>query len=281
MAEKMTEAKFAAAKFQLAPRMPTPEEHREVSLAWLARVQPTLIDQWPRDLAVLSMPTDMIKVDVPAMWDGLCALHDNREPVAYLFDLATELDAKLGWRRKFFKLNSRSPKDAPWPFETPVTMSGKEAVSVLTASMRIMDDLMEFRWVPEQPAYVCLREQVYWIRPQNEYRCFVKDGHLIAVSHYDYVAHPWTGPEDGGKSTRAMIDAWFAKKLKPVLHIDTVVFDLAIRHDGEMMLIEINPYGGSDPCHFGSYEAVENATSYIEFVSPTRSALASTGGTDD
>ncbi len=36
-------------------------------------------------------------------------------------------------------------------------------------------------------------------------------------------------------------------------------------HDGTILLIEINPYGLSDPCHFKSYERVENAAGYIEY----------------
>lgn len=252
--------------FTPEPKMPTPEEHRTASLSWLRRVQPTLIDQWPADLAALSMPTTMVKIDVPAVWDGLCAGHDGKGIAAPLVALAAELDAAMGWNRKFVRLNSRSPKDAIWPFEVPATLSGKEAVSMLTGSMRVMDDLLEFRYVPEQPAYVCLRDWVYGFNTADEYRGFVKDRKLIAVTHYDYI-HPWAGPADGGKALRSEIEQWFTSALLPVLHVDTVVFDIHVGRDS-ILLIEINPYGLSDPCHFGDYESVENARGYVEFAKP-------------
>jgi hypothetical protein len=245
-------------------KMPTDEEHREASLGWLSRVQPTLIDQWPSDLAALSIPTKMVRLDVPAVWDGLCRVQDGEGLTQPLYNLADELDREIGWERKFIRLNSRSPKDAPWPFEIPATISGKEAVHILLGSMRVMDDLMEFKWIPEQPAYVCLRDFMPGLRSNDEYRCFVKDGELIAVTHYDYT-QPWIGPEDKGKELRNRIDKWFTESLRPVLHIDTVVFDLWVKWDGSFVLIEINPYGLSDPCYFGSYEAVESADCWIKY----------------
>jgi hypothetical protein len=242
------------------PRMPTPEEHRMTSLAWLERVGPTLIDQWPADLAALSMPTIL----VPAP-DGLTrefyALHDGAKPGPVMTALAAELDAIMGWDRKFIRLNSRSPKDWPWPFEAPITCSGKEALSILASSMRVLDDLLEFSYVPEQPAYICLREHVH-IDKSREYRCFVKDRRLIAVTRYDY--HNLLEPfDDGGEALRARIDAWFEEKLLPVLHMDTVVFDVFDR-GRDFLLIEINPYGMSDPCFFGTYANVEAAAAPIQ-----------------
>lgn len=249
-------------------RMPTPDEHREVSLKWLARVQPTLIDRWPPELAALSMPTKLVKLDVDAVWEGICDVQDGKGIGPALVALASELDAALGWDRHFIRLNSRSPKDWPWPFEVPATISGKEAVSILASSMRVLDDLMEFRWIPEQPAYVCLREFVPWVRGVNEFRCFVKDGKLIAVSHYDYTKPvPESVAENAGE-IRATIDNYYENKLKSCLPIETVVFDVALDYSGDLLLIEINSYGFSDPCWFGSYEAVEAASTPLQFTEP-------------
>ncbi len=244
-------------------RMPTPEEHRATSLKWLARIQPTLIDQWPTDLAALSMPTKLVHIDAQEVWNGFGDMHDGNGIPASIKDLAARLDDELDWKHAFIRLNSRSPKDAPWPFEIPATLSGREAVSLLCGSERILDDLLEFRYVPEQPAYICLR-QLRHIRPCDEYRCFVKGSKLIAVTHYDYL-NPWAGPEDGGKDLRARIDAWFVERLKPTLHIETLVFDIYIEPRGDILLIEINPYGASDPCHFGDYATVEKSSEYVRF----------------
>ena len=246
------------------PKMPTPEEHRQVAEAWLARAQSTLIDQWPVEIAELSIPTELVRIDALAAFGAICDLMDQKPVNQWMRDLAADLDSRMGWKRWFIRLNSRSPKDNPWPFETPATMSGKEAVMLLAGSMRIFDDLNEFRFLPEQPCYVCLREFNPKITPAGEFRCFVKDGALIAVSHYDYL-RPWAGPENQGRELRGKIDAWFTERLQPHLHVKDVVFDLFIDHDGSILLIELNPYGRSDPCHFESYAAVEAASSWIEF----------------
>lgn len=242
--------------------MPTAEQMRASSLRWFERIGPTLIDRWPAELAALSMPTEFVRFPLEVMEPLFEQKGD--QPAKIIQDLASELDAKIGWKRRFVRLNSRSPKDATWPFEVPATISGKEALSMMAGSERMLDDLCYFRHIPEHPAYICLRDWVWGFQTENEYRCFVKDGELIAVTHYDYT-HPWAGPEDGGAEMRVAINSWFDIALRPRLHIQTVVFDLHAHHDGSFLLIEINPYGLSDPCHFGSYERVENATNFIEF----------------
>jgi hypothetical protein len=248
------------------PKMPTLEQHRATSLKWLKWNQPTLIDHWPADLAALSMPTKLVQVP-DGLYEEFCDLHDGKVPGPIMNAFAPVLDAEFGWDRKFIRLNSRSPKDLPWPFESPMTLSGKEALSILSCSMRVLDDLQEFSYLPEQPAYVCLRDIVYGMTPSKEFRCFVKAGDLIAVTHYDY-QKPIKPPEDGGRDLRTRIEAWFKDVLKPTLHLETVVFDIFVRHDGSFLLIEINPYGSSDTCFFGGYANMEKASSFVQFEFP-------------
>lgn len=256
--------------------MPTEAELRASSLRWFEVTGPTLIDQWPRELMALSIPTTFVPFPIEIM-EPLFEPKDG-EFSKEVQEFAQQLDREIGWKRRFVRLNSRSPKDATWPFEAPATVSGKEAICMFAGSERIIDDLCWFSHIPEHPAYVCLRDWVWGFSTKNEYRCFVKDGKLIAVTHYDYTK-PWQGPEDGGKATRAVIDDWFTDVLKPVLHVDTVVFDIHLdphSRNNPLLLIEINPYGRSDPCYFKNYDRVENSSGYIEFAS---SALTPADGT--
>lgn len=243
--------------------MPSAEELRASSLVWLDRVGPTLIDQWPADVLALSMPTKFVRFP-RGMIDDVFEPHQRGAGVPVsVAELAAELDTAMGWERQFVRLNSRSPKDAPWPFEVPATLSGKEAMVIMACSERILDDLCFFEHIPEQPAYVCLRRWDPRIRSWGEYRCFVKDGELIAVSHYDY-HHRINVPADGGKAIRELIGRWFIKTLKPRLHLQTVVFDVFLGDDGPL-LIELNPYGLSDPCWLGNYRSVERFSGYVAF----------------
>lgn len=246
--------------------MPTPKELRASSLKQMKLLKPVLIDQWPEGVSRLSMPTKLIRVDAKAFIDAYSAIEgrEKRGTHIYFNELAAELDAAMGWDRKFIRLSSRSPKDAPWPFEVPATISGKEAVHILMSSMRAFDDLAMFRHVPEYPCFVALRDFDPGISPSAEFRCFVKDRELIAVTHYDYLNPTPEWVVDQAKETRQLIERFFVERLKPALHIDTVVFDFAITGSGKIVLIELNPYGLSDPCHFKSYDRVEAATSHIE-----------------
>ncbi len=245
--------------------MPTDAELRVSALNWFERIGPTLIDRWPKELAALSMPTKFVPVPVNDFID----LYDTTVsvPSQPIIDLANEIDALMGWERHFIRLNSRSPKDGCWPSEVPITMSGKEAVSFLRCSERALDDLCRFRHLPEHPALICLRDHCPGISKHNEFRCFVKDGVLIAVTHYHYFT-PIEPPEDKGAEIRGIIELFFQTKLKAALPLETVVFDLALLYRDEPLLIEINPYGLSDPCWFKSYQAVENANSFVQWSDP-------------
>lgn len=251
-------------------REPSPKELRDASMQWVSRVGPTLIDQWPDDVLALSMPTKFVRLPTGII-DDLFEHHGGVIPMS-VRELAAELDGLLDWERHFIRLNSRSPKDAPWPFETPVTCSGKEAMMILGCSERVLDDMVCFEYIPEHPAYICARKFIPALRPDGEFRCFVKDGILIAISAYDYL-HPVSAPDDGGRAIRDKIGHWFADVLKPRLHLDTVVFDVFLQRDGSIVLIELNPYGLSDPCFLGSYSAVETFAGAVAFGTPDGAPL--------
>lgn len=240
---------------------PDPAQLRESALKWLERRQHTLLDQWPQEYRDLSMPTELVKVDAIEMaefWG-----HDPM-PTPFAKELAKRLDGIMGWDRKFVRLNSRSPKDGCWPAEIPLTRSGKEAVSFISASERCLDDVCRFARIPEQPLYVCLRKQAYGLRPELEFRCFVKERDLIAVTAYDYATNSVEKPNDDGAFLRRLIDEFFSEKIKQSLPSNDLVFDVWL--DGKMLrLVEINPYGLSDPCFFQSYENVEKASSHIQY----------------
>jgi hypothetical protein len=247
--------------FLIKPSVPTDAELRETALLWHGRIGPTLIDQWPADVLALSMPTKFIRL-APELMEPL--FDRQGWPSTEIRALAAEMDDAMGWDRHFIRLNSRSPKDAPWPFEVPATCSAKEAIGILACSERVLEDTCLFHFIPEHPAFICLREFIPGLRTDSEFRCFVKNGELIAVTHYDY-HNPIPAPKDGGKAIREHIEAWFLSTLRPRLHLQTVVFDVWLDWRGELLLIELNPYGLSDPCWLGGYDAVESFSGFVAF----------------
>lgn len=239
------------------PRMPSEDELRESALKWEKVTGPCMLGNWPDDLAALSMPTQY--VELPRNND---ALYESSEFVTHASPIAAEIDAITGFDRVFFRLNSRSPKDSAWPMEIPVTCSGKEMMNVIGSSERCLEDLGRMQYTITTPK-ICLREYQPGMQPIFEYRVFIKGMKILAVAEYanKNSLDLYQASIDFDAELRQEIDKYFAETLAPRLHISTVVIDLWHRKwekSSPFMLIEINPYGLSDPVGAQNYAAIEN-----------------------
>lgn len=238
-------------------KMPTEKSLRAASSAWYAPLAGTMLDELPPDVLALSVPTKFI--DFPIELAG-SMFGDGA--MKRLSELADEMDSAMGWNEHFIKLNSRSAKDC-WD---GITCSGRHALSNFSCSMRILGDLASFRWLNEAKPKICLRELFFGNNGPGtwEFRCFVKDGDLIAVSDYDYTKpNPGITNDIMVESVRGGIDRFFAD-LHPRMALETYVFDMVFTGRNKMLLIEVNPYGLSDPCFFKTYKNVENASGGIQ-----------------
>lgn len=239
------------------PKMPTPEQHRAYSEAWFRRLDGTNLDQLPATVLALGPKTHFLDFDAHAlrgMFDRDMAEADR---------LAKEADKITGWNQHFFKLSTRSAKDT---YDNHgLTVSGKQALDWMSCSMRIMDDLCNLAWLEGYQAKLCIREPFYGADGLGtwEFRCFVKGGDLIAVTDYDYTK-PNAALQDDEVRGRVcqQIREFFAAKIGPEMSLSDYVFDLAYTHDG-WVLIEVNPYGLSDPCFLKDYATVEAFTGNI------------------
>lgn len=243
--------------------MPTDAEHRAASQAWFSRIDGTCLDQLPKEILALGPKTHFLEIDAArlmGMFDG-----DMIEAER----LAAEADKITGWDRHFFKLTTRSAKDA---FDGPgLTCSGKQALEWMASSMRIADDLQNLLWLDEYTAKLCVREPFYGLEGLGtwEFRCFVKGGDLIAVTDYDYTKpNARLQQSEVRSNTHKEISDFFSGAINPAMSLSDYVFDVAHTAKG-WVLVEVNPYGLSDPCFLGSYDAVEAFSGDIAFeVSP-------------
>lgn len=224
---------------------PSEEELREICSAKYAHVGPFYIDRWPASVAALSMPTKMVQFDAAVLRD----LWEDWDIGPSAQAVADRLDAEMGWNEYFIRLNSRSPKDV---IDRPVTCSGKQAVLWMVNSERCLDDV-SLAFYAQAPIFVCLREPRHF-HPDGEFRCFAKDGKMLGLSRYLYNREP----SEKLPTAAELMDA-AAKFYEAHLaaHYPTVVFDLYAPGSPQELLIELNPYGMSDPCLFETYEAVE------------------------
>lgn len=233
-------------------KMPTEAELYEACTAKYDMAAPTYIDNWPDEWRAMSMHTTLIPLPpdaVAEMWGA----HEGMREFKALSELAREIDAACNWTSHFIRLNTRSPKDVE---ERPITNAGRQALGWLMWSERTMDDLSMLEHA-RKPAYVAIREQVFIAKPA-ELRCFVRDGTLIAISQYHYgKAQATWQPDERRSEAWEVIENFWRSSVHPPSPIMNYVFDVALRYKDTPLLIEINPYGLSDPCAAGSYEQIE------------------------
>jgi len=123
--------------------------------------------------------------------------------------------------------------------------TGKEILDLLLNSSRVHHDLS--RWVaatqetPENvfPMNIILREWKF-IHPKDEFRAFVYNGHLTAVSQYIDVCF-FEELEKHLGEIRRIISKYFYMTLLRKLPFQTCVLDLAVI-DGACKVIECNPF---------------------------------------
>lgn len=240
---------FATALKSITVTMPTREELYASCRPWYDQNSATFIDRWPDRLLALSFPTKLIPFDS----GEFCKLWGHSAEALIAADkISAALDAHMGWRNWFVRLNTRSPKDAAYP-ALPVTCSGKQAVSWIMGSERCLDDATALH-AARAPLFVCLREY-HHMHKSGEFRCFAKDGEVLGVTRYFYDEQPPADTSPDGAKIMAAARKFFADHL--AADYPTIVFDLYAPGSDCEKLIEINPYGESDPCLFAGYEDIE------------------------
>ena len=213
------------------------------------------INNWPKEWVGISMPTQLVELTDDEINNYEKALEGEIE---LLQPLAEKLDRALGWDRKFIRLNSRSPKDATYP-ELPITLSGKTFVEWMVCSERCLDDIVMMK-AAKVPVFICLRD-VHHFHKEVEYRCFFNGKNVtIAQYHYDQLFPHLQNAVTRERIEREVIN-FFEKSIKPYGPKHPYVFDVYF-YQGEWRLLEINPYGLSDPCAAINYENIERGGFY-------------------
>lgn len=263
-------------------QMPTEDELRENSLRWHDQIEITRLDRLPSELLALGPKTRFIPIDPTRFLDDY-----EQQEGEYFLELAQTIDNLVGWNPHFFKLCTRAPKDYTFG-SNPLTCSGKEVVYQFINSMRVVDDLMRFRHLPDelQPT-IAIREPMM---VGCELRAFIRDGDLIAASIYDYYGRPnnYGEPDFDGLAARfdkeplrssvekypyvtfRQLRQWWLTNIKPFIDASNYVCDVNLKaayfqSDGptqslqlKFQLIELNPWGTSDPCFLGNYNVLNN-----------------------
>jgi D123 protein len=124
--------------------------------------------------------------------------------------------------------------------------NGKESIERLTTSERIYDDLIEcenFNFVPN----IVVRKWVE-IPEWAEFRGFVNDGKLMAISQYFYYCY-FQHIEENHLDIEKKILEYF-EKIKLDIPLKSYIIDFALTDKG-LLILEFNPFFfGTDACLF-------------------------------
>lgn len=222
-------------------------------------VRPTYIENWPAGLREHSIRTLLLPI-TPDQVQGLIAinymtLEDGRVPTEEEVNSVESLIPMVDLYLKkvngaFIRLGSRSPKDSWKGYKSGFfCTTGKGAIELLADSERIYEDLylaMNQRYIP----YLAVREWID-IKSWQEFRCFFIDRKLVGISQYNYQKDA-VYPEieihaaEIERSIRAK-----SHMIAQLLPADNVVLDYVIQDNGEVVLLECNPFSMyTDPCLF-------------------------------
>jgi len=122
--------------------------------------------------------------------------------------------------------------------------SAEQAMEIISKSDRVFTDLT-LDMLQQEEDYACniiLRRFDTSLRPEMEFRAFVNDRRMTAVTQYnsscfspEIVAH---------KSQIAeLMHNYYEEEVKDRLPYDSYVIDFVIRKDGKPFVIELNPFG--------------------------------------
>ncbi|KAL5226329.1 hypothetical protein ABZP36_014594 [Zizania latifolia] len=91
--------------------------------------------------------------------------------------------------------------------------------------------------------YLALRKWYPGLRPESEFRCFVRQQRLVAVSQRDPSAYYPSLP-GWSAEVQPKIEAFFEQVIDPQFASENYTFDVYVRADGRVKLIDFNPWGG-------------------------------------
>ena len=171
-------------------------------------------------------------------------------------DAIEELGGKV-----FPKLNWSAPRDASWiSFNgTLECTTASDVYLLLKSSDRVSHDINnpfrkcedgEDNTLMESSGFLLVLRKWQEIISSTEFRCFVKKGHIIAItqrdtaSHYPYIAQNYD-------EIHAQIKDFFHKKITGKFPDNNYVFDVYMKSSKVVKLLDFNPFGVlTDPLLF-------------------------------
>lgn len=246
--------------------LPTDEEMKLSALKWWADNKHIDMRSWNTILKDNSFP--FYTFDIPQhIMDSIVEYEEPKNRVgAYKLtdDYFAPILKEIGlYDRYFMKLCTRSPKDALYDesnYGKPSALSGTSGIVDTTrSSMRTFDDMCLLRYIPEY-AYIVFRPYIDF-HPSTEWRVFIYNGSIFGISQYYYEATFDNYTDDHIHRVRNLIRDFHHKVMLHNMPLESYIFDVVC--DGKnVTLLEVNPWGTSDPCLFRDYKSWDGSIKY-------------------
>ncbi|XP_020594389.1 cell division cycle protein 123 homolog, partial [Phalaenopsis equestris] len=154
----------------------------------------------------------------------------------------------------FPKLNWSSPKDAAW-----IAADGSlrctsfaEIALLLHSSDRAVHDLchaasscsdhLPSSSSPSFSFFLALRKFYPALRPELEFRCFVRRRHLIGISQREVTAF-YPSLLDRRRELRRLVEDFFDEVVGNRFGLEDYCFDVYVTVDGRVKVLDFNPWG--------------------------------------
>lgn len=121
--------------------------------------------------------------------------------------------------------------------------TGEEAVDLLTNSERTFRDINQALQFPKLWDMKGIMRSFEPIPYHNEFRVFVYEGQITAISQYDHRLYfPELNTGDARERIQETITAFFRDEVRELLGSKSYIIDLGITQEGKVKVIELNPY---------------------------------------
>lgn len=245
------------------PDPPTVDEMKEIADKWMSKHDHIKMTDWNENLIAMSIPFYALKMP-ESIVEGFWGVMDNKKkPEDFTHDFTEFLAPHLArFNGSFFiKLITRSAKDA-WEENGGEMETVDDVLHSFFCSMRILDDMAMLSRCPENQ-YLILRPFIH-IPKHAEWRVFVEKGSIMGISQYDHFnSYPFL-KGDIATTEETIIDFVY----KVVEYVGTGTFVADIIYDPltkeQPLLLELNPYGLSDPCLYKSYDNFDGSIKVLD-----------------
>lgn len=247
-------------KIKIEYNMPTKIELLNYSKSWYAKLYGVKFSDWNDVLLSNSYPLDYFKLSENDL-DGLVSEKPNHINVLNLQDRLDLFLTTLPYDNYFTKLISRSPKDVLCEADGSIrnVKNADDIIGSIMNSMRCFEDICSLIKLNVKDNFI-IRPYIE-IAPKNEWRCFIKQNKLIAVTQYHYFTD-YEYSEKYIDDTYIRIKTFIDEICIPNIITSHFVADLIVT-ENDIKLLETNPYGLSDPCLYVSYENIEKEENKI------------------